>query len=116
MRFSELPGWDVPLSELQPPEGFDWNDVFVALGEYEGYPPQNVTFGQLLDLLDRDFQNFTPEALTVIEALAAMSLLDLDPNGELLRNVSLVALLLGGTQLQRHPAAGWPDVVLADRS
>ena len=35
-----------------------------------------------------------------------MSLLDLDPNGELLRNVSLVALLLGGTPLSDIPLPG----------
>ncbi len=100
LRFSELPAWDVPLSELQPPAGFTWDDVFVAVGQYQGFPPQNVTFGQLLDALNREFTNPAPP---VIAALASMSLLDLDPTGNVLRNVSLVGLLLGNTRLVDIP-------------
>ena len=100
LRFSELPAWDVPLSELQPPAGFTWDDVFVAVGKYQGFPPQNVTFGQLLDALNMEFASPAPPAIV---ALSSMSLLDLDPTGNVLRNVSLVGLLLGNTRLAAIP-------------
>ena len=114
LRFSDLPAWDIPLSDLQPPQGFTWNDVFVAIGTFVDYPPQNVTFGQLLDALSVDFTNATDAQRAVLDALATMSLLDLDPNGAVLRDVSLVALLLGNTPLSAIPlpsGATWCETI-----
>ena len=109
LALAETPAWDVPLSELQPPAGYSWNDVFVAIGEYEDVPPQNVTLGQLLDVLDT--LNYVPPAVAppVINALSTMSLLDLDPTGNVLRNVSLVGLLLGNTRLVDIPLPAGSD-------
>ena len=114
LRFSEIPAWDIPLSDLQPPAGYSWEDVFAVLPEFEGVLPQNVTFGQLLDALNADFSALTGDDLAVIEALASMSLLDLDPNGAILRDVSLVALLLGNTPLRAIPLPGgqqWCSII-----
>ena len=110
LRFSDfvpasVPAWDVPLSDLQPPSPYSWEDVFDAIGEFEGYPPQNVTFGQLLDVLAGGFDSTDPTLAPgqprrlVLDALASMSLLDFDPNGAVLRDVSLVGLLFGSTPL-----------------
>jgi hypothetical protein len=114
LRFSEIPAWDIPLSDLQPPAGYSWEKVFASIDSFEGVLPQNVTFGQLLDALDADFSALTGADLDVIEALASMSLLDLDPNGAILRDVSLVALLLGNTPLTAIPLPGgrqWCSII-----
>jgi hypothetical protein len=109
---SDVPAWNVPLSDLLPPAGYSWNDLFVAIGRYQGYPTQNVTFGQLLDALDEYFaglggtQQSPPSVPAVVTAFAEMSLLDLDPNGELLRDVSLIGILLGATPLSAIPLPG----------
>ena len=108
---ADTPAWDVALSDLQPPAGYTWNDVFIAIDKYQGFPPQNVTFGQLLDALNL---GFTSPAPAVIVALASASLLDLDPTGAVLRNVSLVGLLLGNTPLSSIPlpvGTNWCTVI-----
>ncbi len=92
LRVSPIPLSDVPLD---PPN--DWTTVLAGT-VFANQPLQNVTLQQVLDL--------DPPPASV----AALSLADIDLSRTALRNVSLVAFLLGSTPVSSLQLSGLSGV------
>ena len=103
LRVSPLRVSPIPLSEvpLDPPN--TWTAVLAGT-PFANQPLQNVTLQQVLDL--------DPAPATV----SALSLADIDLSRTALRNVSMVAFLLGSTPVTSLLLSGLPTGVDASKS